>query len=164
MGNTSDEDKQIIPESFTVINDRPLRELLIQELREGQTQIPTESCELPWTPARLEGPYFIRDRNQNKLEIEWLRIMVKIDIAFFVGKANEFPDFITHLQHSDKKIRIVVPAKFRLGFGKQIARYKKKSDIPVHASEAFPCMLLPETDSPEIIDPKLYIITPIEAV
>lgn len=164
VGNKTEENIQVNPGSFTVINDRPLRELLIQELREGQTEIPTESLEIPWSPAKLEGPFFIRDRNENKLDVEWFRVMVKIDIAFYLGKANEFPDFITHLQHGDKEIRIIVPPEFRLGFGKELARYKKKSDMPTHGNNAFPCIVLPETDAPKIIDPKLYLYTPTDAV
>jgi hypothetical protein len=157
FGNKSERDIPIDPKAFTIINDKPLRELLIQDLRDGQTQIPTESCEIPWTPAKLVEPYFIRDKNQNKLDVEWFRVMVKIDINFYVGKANEFPDFVTHLQYGDQQIRVVVPREFRLGFGKELARFKRKSDIPVHAKEAFPCIVLPESENSELKEPKLYL-------
>ena len=164
FGNKTEDDIKIIPAAFTVINDRPLRELLLEELKEGQMEVPTESREFQWSPEKLEGPFYIRDRNQNKLEIEWFRVMVKIDIEFYVGKANEFPDFITHLQHGDKKVRIIVPPEFRLGLDKELARYQKRFDIPAYAKDAFPCMVLPDTDAPEIKDPKLYLYTPQEAV
>jgi hypothetical protein len=164
FGNKTDEDIKINPAAFTAINDRPLRELFIEELKEGQMEVPTESREIQWTPEKLEGPFYIRDRNQNKLEIEWFRVMVKIDIEFYVGKANEFPDFITHLQHGDKQIRIIVPPEFRLGLDKELARYQKQTDIPAYAEDAFPCIVLPNTDAREIKDPKLYLYTPRKAV
>lgn len=164
FGNNTEENIQIAPGAFTIINDKPLRELLIDELNEGQMEVPTESREIQWSPGKLEGPFFIRDRNKNRLEIEWFRAMVKIDVEFYVGKADEFPDFVTHLQHGDKQIRILVPPEFRLGLSKELASYKKKSDIPAHAKDAFPCIVLPETDAPVIKDPKLYLYTPADTV
>ena len=159
FGNQTDQAIQIEKRNFATINDRPLRELLFEELQEGQIPIPFQSCEIPWSPTGLKPPFFIRDSSGNALEIEWFKVVASINIEFYVGKAADFPDFVTHIQHDDEKARVIVPPKFRLGFSSALTRFDNKSDIPIPVSEAIPCLMMPNVaDSTQEI--KMWFYTP----
>ena len=164
FGNRSDHSIPIYQHSLSTINDRPLRELMFEDLKMGKIPIPSKSCEMLWSPTNLKSPFYIRDGNGDVLEIEWFRVTLKIEIEFYVGKANDFPDFITHMQHDDDKVRVFYPPKFRLGFSSNLTRYKNKSDIPIQISEGLPCLIMPEiTDSVEG-ESKLMLFRPKEQI
>ena len=160
FGNKTDRSIPIDPRNFAIINDRPLRELMIEELKGGQIPIPSTSCEITWSPSDLKPPFFIRDFNSNILEIEWFRVIVSIDIAFYVGKADDFPDFITHIQQGDEKVRVFVPPEFRLGFSSALTRYNNKSDIPVQVSKGIPCLIMPELENSIQGESNMWLFTP----
>ena len=164
FGNKTNEAIPISGNMLTVINDKPLREILIEELRSGQLPIPTKSCNISWVPASIKPPFYIRDGNMNPLEIEWFRTEVFIQIDFYVGKANEFPDFITHLQKGDESVRVFVPPEFRLGISSALTHYKDKTDVPLRGSEAVPCLILPPADKPDSTKYKLFPFVPIKEV
>jgi Restriction endonuclease len=146
LGNKTNKEIPINGDQLTIINDRPLRELVIEELRSGQLPIPTKSCNISWLPESIKPPFYIRDANMNPLEIEWFKTDVFIQIDFYVGKADEFPDFITHLQEGDESARVFVPNEFRLGISTGLAHFKDKKDVPLRGSEAVPCLILPPKD------------------
>ena len=155
FGNKTNKTIPIKGNMLAIINDKPLRELIIEELRSGQLPIPTKSGNIPWVPASIKPPFYIRDGDMNPLEIEWFKTDVFIHIDFYVGKANEFPDFITHLQQGDESVRIFVPPKFRLGISNALTRYKDKTDVPLRGSEAVPCLILPPADKQHYAEYKL---------
>lgn len=164
FGNESDHPIRIYQHSLSIINDRPLRELMFEDLKMGKIPIPPESCEMLWSPTNLKSPFYIRDGNGNMLEIEWFRVTLKIEIEFYVGKANDFPDFITHIQHDDDKVRVFCPPKFRLGFSSNLTRYNNKSDIPIQMSEGFPCLIMPELTDAVEGESKLMLFRPKEDI
>jgi hypothetical protein len=144
----------------SLINDKPLRELLIEELRSGELPIPTKSCQLSWIPSSIKPPFFIRDGNMNLIEIEWFKVDVSVTIDFYVGKANDFPDFVAHLQEGDKNVRIFVPPEFRLGISKALTHFKDKTDVPLRGSEAVTCLILPPTDKPTTAEYRVIPVIP----
>jgi hypothetical protein len=164
FGNRTDDTIPIRANMLTVINDRPLRELLIEELRSGQIPIPTKSSNISWVPASIKPPFYIRDGNMHPLEIEWFKTEVFIQIDFYVGKADEFPDFITHLQQGDESVRVFVPSEFRLGISKTLAHFKDKAEVPLRGSEAVPCLILPTADKPDSAKYSLIPVIPKEEV
>jgi len=148
FGNKTNKEIPIRVDMLAIINDKPLGELLIEELRSGELPIPTKSCHISWIPSSIKPPFYIRDGNMNLLEIEWFKVDVSVTIDFYVGKANEFPDFVAHLQEGDKNVRVFVPPEFRLGFNKALTHFKDKTDVPLRGSEAVPCLILPPADKP----------------
>lgn len=154
FGNKSERPIPIYQHSLSTINDRPLRELMFEELKTGKIPIPSKSCEMLWSPTNLKPPFYIRDGNGDLLEIEWFRITLKIEIEFYFGKANDFPDFITHIQHDDDKVRVFCPPAFRLGFSSNLTRYNNKSDIPIQMSEGIPCLIMPEITDIDVVEGK----------
>lgn len=164
FGNKSDKDIPIRGDMLTVINDKPLRELLIEEMRSGELPIPTKSCQLSWIPSSIKPPFYIRDRNMNLLEIEWFKAEVSVTIDFYVGKVNDFPDFVAHLQEGDNNVHVFVPPEFRLGISKALTHFKDKTDVPLRGSEAVPCLILPPTDKPTTHEYRVMPVIPEQEV
>jgi hypothetical protein len=160
FGNNTDQPIPIYTKDLTVINDKPLRDLLIEELKSGVLPIPSKTCEIEWEPSSIDHPMFIRDGNMNLLQIEWFKTIVLIEIDFYVGKASEFPDFITHLQQDDKNIRFIIPPEFRLGLKDKPVHYKDKADVPLCGCDAVPCLILPEYSEKRSSTGKVIFFTP----
>lgn len=160
FGNKSNKEILIWGDLLTVINDKPLRELLIEELRSGELPIPAKSCHISWIPSNIKPPFYIRDGDMNLLEIEWYKVDVSVTIDFYVGKANEFPDFVAHLQEGDKNVRVFVPPEFRLGISKALTHFKDKADVPLRGSGAVPCLILPPTDKPTTAECRVMPVIP----
>jgi hypothetical protein len=164
FGNKSDKDIPIRGDMLTVINYNPLRELLIEELRSGEPPIPTKSCQLSWIPSSIKPPFYIRDGNMNLLEIEWFKVGVSVTIDFYVGKANDFPDFVAHLQEGDNNVHLFVPPEFRLGISKALTHFKDKTYVPLRGSEAVPCLILPPTDKSTTTEYRVMPVIPKQEV
>lgn len=159
LGNKTDKSILLDRKNFTTINDKPLRELLIEELRTGQHPIPSKSCEVNWEPSELQSPLYIRDANGNQLPIEWLKVTVKISIEFYMGRASDFPDFIAHTQYGDKSVRVFVPPKFNIGFNSSLTRFLDKNDIPTDF-KTLPCIVMPESDDATLEESRAWLFTP----
>jgi hypothetical protein len=160
MQNTKDRSVKVLSKDTTTVNDIPLRNLLVDELKSGSVQIPRKEITFPWTPVSLTKPYFFRTADGEKLELNALNVQVQLSPTFWFGKTNDLPDFISHTKDGDTVARVVIPSNFRVGFNESFSAFNCLDDIPASADSAIVGVVIPDVDSAKVSTANAWIFTP----
>lgn len=147
MKNDSSE-RTVLASAWTTINDVPLRNLVIQELREGVINLPEEPQVLDWTPKTLTPPFFVRDTNGEKIEVPWFTVSLHLNIWYLFGHTDHLPDFVSQTRVGDSTHNVFIPSRFKMGLNPSFSRYDRHSEIPYNYDEAIIGVYIPEADSP----------------
>ncbi|WP_153772558.1 restriction endonuclease [Pseudomonas sp. MNR3A] len=147
MKNNSVE-RKVAASAFTTINDIPLRNLVIQELREGVINIPEEPITLDWKPSSLNPPFFVRDADGFQVEVPWFTVTLHINIWYLFGHTNNLPDFVSQTHLGNSTHNVFIPSRFKIGLNQSFVRYEKYSKIPCNHNETIVGAFIPDTDTP----------------
>ncbi|MEO3723468.1 restriction endonuclease [Pseudomonas syringae] len=147
MKNDSTE-RKVLASALTTINDVPLRNLVIQELRDGVINLPDEAQVFDWTPRTLIPPFFVRDASGEKVEVPWFTVSLHLDVWYLFGHTDNLPDFVSQTRVGDSTHNVFMPSRFKMGLNQSFARYDQYSEIPYNYNEAIIGVFIPEADSP----------------
>lgn len=139
--------REVLASAWTTINDVPLRNLVIQELREGVINLPEEPKVLDWTPKSLIPPFFVRDKNGEKVEVPWFSVSLHLDIWYLFGHTDHLPDFVSQTPVGGSTHNVFMPSRFKMGLNASFSRYDRYSEIPYNYNEAIIGAYIPESDS-----------------
>jgi hypothetical protein len=158
--NTNERSVKILSKNTTTVNDIPLRDLLVDELKSGSIQTPKKGITFSWSPTGLTEPYFFRAAGGEKIELAALNVQVQLAPTFLFGKTSDLPDFISHTKDGDPVARVVVPPDFRVGLNESFSVFKHLDDVPASADSVIRCVVIPDVDSAKAPETKLWLFTP----
>lgn len=147
MKNNGDQ-RKVFASAWTTINDVPLRNLVVAELRDGSIDIPEEPKIFDWVPKTLAPPFFVRDANGGEVEVPWFTVSLHLNIWYLFGHTNQLPDFVSQTRIGHSTHNVFMPSRFKMGLNSSFSRYDLRSQIPSNCNEAIVGLYIPDSDSP----------------
>lgn len=152
--------RKIYASAMTTINDTPLRNLIIQELRDGTIPAPDETKVQAWVPKDFKPPYFVRDATGEKVEVIGFEVNLHLSIWYLLGNTDCLPDSVTQTYVGSSVCNVFVPDRFKVGLNSSFARYDRRSDIPINYDEVIVGIFTPEADSATISEHEAWLWKP----
>jgi hypothetical protein len=139
--------RKVMASALTTINDVRLRDLVIQELREGAISIPDELQVFDWAPKNLIPPFFVRDVDGEKVDVPRFDVSLHLNVWYLFGHTNNFPDFVSQSQVGDSLYNIFIPDRFKMELNPSFSRYERYTEIPHNDKEAITGVYFPTADN-----------------
>jgi len=129
--------------AMATINDTPLRDLVIADIHRGRISLPDATEVVPWHPAELCAPYYVRDMDGEPVGVESFTVELTLEVTYCAGTSNDLPDFVAHSQVGDGRMTIFIPAEYRVDIS-NFARYSSLREVPSAYAEAPLSIMTPD--------------------
>lgn len=144
---TGEASRKISGNSFTTINDVPLRQLVIKELRDGRIEHPDVPVVKNWSPKDLAPPFYIRDAYGEKVDVVQFEVSLHLDVWYLFGHTDNLPDSLTQTEVGGTICNVFIPQRFKAGINMSFARYQSRADIPITDDQTLMGVFTPDEES-----------------
>ncbi|HEL4831692.1 restriction endonuclease [Stenotrophomonas sp. C4297] len=138
--------RKISNSAWTTINDVPLRQLVIKELRDGRIEHPDASMVMKWSPQDLAPPFFIRDAFGVPVEVVQFDVTLHLNVWYLFGHTDNLPDAITQTEVGGAVCNVFMPDRFKAGINESFSRYEDRAEIPIRDNNALIGVYTPDED------------------